>query len=456
MKNRSLRLRLLLAAAISVGLALVLAGFGLVALFDRHVERRVNAELHTFVNQIASGVDFAVGGVPQLNQPLADPRFERPYGGLYWQIVDEHGDAQRSRSLWDYVLQLPAPEGEIGKPQRYALPGPQGKMLHAYERRIVFPATSGDRTLRIVVAVDQHELDNARDEFVEDIAPALSVLALILVAAAWVQVNVGLKPLEAVRQGFAAIRTRRAHRLERDFPDEIMPLVIEVNDLLDVQDQTVERARMRAADLAHGLKTPLTILAHDAEKLRRKGLGEMAGEIEGLVKAMQRHVDHELARVRVAANSRRQEATADLAKVLNGIVGAIKRSPHGEKCAWDLEMEAIGPVAIDANDLTELLGNLVDNAAKWATSEVRIRAAQDGAMAHVMVEDDGPGVPPQAIDELGKRGVRLDERVAGTGLGLAIVRELIEAYGGSLTLSNRALADREVGGFRAEIRLRIA
>lgn len=451
MKNRSLRLRLLLAAAISVGLALVLAGLGLVALFDRHVERRVNAELHTFVNQIAGGVDFAVGGVPTLTLPLADPRFERPYGGLYWQIVDEHGDAQRSRSLWDYVLQLPAAEGEIGKPQRYALPGPQGKMLHAYERRIVFPATSGDRTLRIVVAVDQHELDNARDEFVEDIAPALSVLALILVAAAWVQVNVGLKPLEAVRQGVAAIRTRRARRLERDFPDEIMPLVAEVNELLDVQDQTVERARMRAADLAHGLKTPLTILAHDAEKLRRKGEAEMAGEIEGLVKAMQRHVDHELARVRVAANSRRQAAGADLVKVLNGIVSAIKRSPQGEKCSWDVDVAELPPVAIDANDLAELLGNLVDNAAKWAASEVQIAASQDGAMALVTVADDGPGVPPEALAELGKRGVRLDERVAGTGLGLAIVRELIEAYGGSLVLANR-----EKGGFRAEIRLSLS
>ncbi|MBI2255186.1 MAG: HAMP domain-containing histidine kinase [Proteobacteria bacterium] len=451
MKRRSLRLRLLVAAAVSVGLALVLAGFGLVTLFDRHVERRVNAELHTFVNQIAAGIAFDGDGAPALNRALADPRFDRPYSGLYWQIVDAEGHAQRSRSLWDYVLDLPAPEGAIGHPQRYALTGPQGKMLHAYERRIVFPVTGGDRTLRIVVAVDQHELDNARDDFVEDIAPALSVLALILVAAAWVQVNVGLKPLEAVRQGVAAISTRRAHRLERDFPDEIMPLVAEVNDLLDVQDQAVERARMRAADLAHGLKTPLTILAHDAEKLRRKGEAEMAGEIDGLVKAMQRHVDHELARVRVAANSRRQEATADLVKVLKGIVEAIKRSPQGEKCTWDVAATTLPPAAIDAHDLAELLGNLVDNAAKWASGDVRIRAAQDGAMALVTVEDDGPGVPPEALAELGKRGVRLDERVAGTGLGLAIVRELIEAYGGSLTLANR-----DTGGFRAEIRLRIA
>ncbi|WP_374309629.1 sensor histidine kinase [Dongia sp.] len=449
MSGRSLRLRLLLAAAISVSLALVLAGFGLVALFDRHVERRVNAELHTFVNQIAAGVDFAVGGLPQLNRPLADPRFERPYGGLYWQIVDEAGDAQRSRSLWDYVLQLPAPAEESGRPQRYEIAGPQGKMLHVYERRIVFPAASGERTLRIVVAVDQHELDNARDEFVEDIAPALIILALVLVAAAWVQVNVGLKPLEAVRQGVAAIRTQRARRLEPDFPDEIMPLVNEVNELLDAQDRTVERARMRAADLAHGLKTPLTVLANDAEKLRRKGEGDMAREIEELVRAMQRHVDHELARVRVAAHSRRQAAAADLGKVLRGIVETIRRTPQGEKLSWEVSgAETSAIVAVDAHDLAEMLGNLVDNAAKWASGHVAIRIGREGGMAVATIRDDGPGVPAAATEALGRRGLRLDEAVAGTGLGLAIVRELLDAYGGSLTLANAP-----EGGLVAEMRL---
>ena len=449
MSGRSLRLRLLLAAAISVGLALVLAGFGLVALFDRHVERRVNAELRTFVTQIAGALDFSADGQPQLSRALADPRFERPYGGLYWQIAGEDGPALRSRSLWDYVLPLPAATGEVGHPQRYALPGPQGKMLHVYERRIVFPATSGDRVFRLVVAVDQHELDNARDEFVEDIAPALIVLALILVAAAWVQVNVGLKPLEAVRQGVAAIRTQRARRLEPDFPDEIMPLVNEVNELLDEQDRTVERARMRAADLAHGLKTPLTVLANDAEKLRRKGEGDMAREIEELVRAMQRHVDHELARVRVAAHSRRQAASADLAKVLRGIVETIRRTPQGEKLSWEVSgAETAQMVAVDAHDLAEMLGNLVDNAAKWATGHIAIRIALEGGQAVATIRDDGPGVPAAAIEALGRRGVRLDEGVAGTGLGLAIVGELLDAYGGSL-----ALANAPEGGLSAQLRL---
>ncbi|MBK8160479.1 MAG: hypothetical protein IPK59_17470 [Rhodospirillaceae bacterium] len=209
MSRRSLRLRLLLAAAISVGLALVMAGLGLVALFDRHVERRVNLELHTFVTQIAGAIDFQPDGMPTLSRALADPRFERPYGGLYWQVESGDHPKLRSRSLWDVVLTLPPPDGEIGRPQRYALQGPQGEELHAYERRIVFPQGGTERVLRIVVAVDQQELDTARDAFIADIAPALIVLALILTAAAWAQVNVGLKPLEAIRQGVIAIRATR-------------------------------------------------------------------------------------------------------------------------------------------------------------------------------------------------------------------------------------------------------
>lgn len=451
MSRRSLRLRLLLAAAISVGLALVVAGLGLVALFDRHVERRVDAELHTYVSQIAGAVEFQPDGTPSLVHELADPRFERPYAGLYWQIVPKDATAVRSRSLWDYVLTLPPPAVEIGRPQRYSLAGPEGRPLHAYERRIVFDRNGVEHILRIVVAVDQHELDNARDEFVEDIVPALIVLALILTAAAWAQVNVGLKPLEAIRQGVIAIRTHRERRLARDFPDEIMPLVQEVNDLLEVQEQAVARARMRAADLAHGLKTPLTVLANDANKLRRHGQADMAAEIEGLVRTMQRHVDHELARVRVAANTRRQGGRADMLHGLRGITETIKRSPHGEQLTWYVESGEGITAAIDPHDLAELLGNLVDNAAKWAKTEIHAAVAVDGGMAVAIIRDDGPGVPAEALEDLGKRGMRLDERVAGSGLGLAIVRELLDAYGGSLRLANGPQ-----GGLVAEIRLPLA
>jgi signal transduction histidine kinase len=451
MSRRSLRLRLLLAAAISISLALVVAAVGLISLFDRHVARRVDAELHNFLNQIAAGLEFDADGRPHLAVQLADPRFARPYGGIYWQIENAGSAPERSRSLWDTVLVLPPEEGAPGEARVYALMGPDGTELRAYERRLTFSRNGTDYAPRIVVAVDVQELNAARGDFIADFAPGLAILALVLTAAFWAQVNVGLKPLERVRQAVKAVRAGSARRLSPDVPDEIQPLVGEVNELLSHQEAAVDKARARAGDLAHGLKTPLTVLANDAHKLRGAGQAEMADEIEQLVGRMRRHVDQELARVRIAAHSRRQAGSADLARALTGIAETLKRSPRGETLAWELDLAATGRLAIDPHDLTEILGNLTDNAVKWARETVRMTSAEAGAFAVIRIEDDGPGVPAAALAQLGERGLRLDQQVAGTGIGLAIARELLDAYGGSLTLENRA-----EGGFRAEVRLKLA
>lgn len=455
MTRRSLRLRLLLAAAISISLALIVAGLGLVALFDRHVARRIDAELRTFLNQIVAVLEFDASGAAVVSRPLADPRFARPYGGIYWQIAQDARDPVRSRSLWDTVLDLP-PEGDAaGVPRSYALPGPDASQLRVYERRITFNRDGVERSLRVAVAIDQQELVRARREFGADIVPALALLALVLTAAFWLQVNIGLKPLETMRQAVKAVRAGQTRRLGADVPDEIQPLVSEVNELLNAQEETVERARARAGDLAHGLKTPLTVLANDAHKLRGAGQAEIAGEIEQLVGRMRRHVDHELARVRVAAHTRRHLAqsveSAELARIVTGLAETLKRTPKGETLTWEVEIAPLGPVAVDAHDLTELLGNLIDNAVTWAREKVIVMASRDASFAVIRILDDGPGVPAPALEALGRRGLRLDEQVAGTGIGLAIARELLGAYGGSLTLANRA-----EGGLAAEIRLPLA
>jgi signal transduction histidine kinase len=455
MTRRSLRLRLLLAAAMSISLALVVAGLGLVALFDRHVARRIDAELHTYLDQIVAVLEFDASGEAVVSRPLADPRFARPYGGIYWQIEASDAEPVRSRSLWDTVLDLPPEADETGAPRTYSLAGPDGSELRVYERRITFNRDGVERSLRIAVAIDQAELQDARRDFVADIVPALALLALVLTAAFWLQVNIGLKPLETMRQAVKAVRAGQTKRLGADVPDEIQPLVSEVNELLNAQEETVERARARAGDLAHGLKTPLTVLANDAHKLRGAGQGEIASEIERLVTRMRRHVDHELARVRVAAHTRRHLAqsveSADLARAVTGIAETLKRTPKGETLTWEVEIPALGPVAVDAHDLSELLGNLIDNAVTWAREKVTVVVTRDAAFAVIRIMDDGPGVPAPALEALGRRGLRLDEQVAGTGIGIAIARELLDAYGGSLTLANRA-----GGGFTAEVRLKLA
>jgi signal transduction histidine kinase len=447
MSGRSLRLRLLVAASASISMALVIAGFGMVALFDRHVERRVDAELATYLRQLAGLVVFDAAGEVGLDGDPADPRFDQPYGGLYWQIEDaDRHRVLRSRSLWDQELALPddVPSDIL----TLDAPGPQNSTLRVALRRIQFPAPRGARWLVLAVALDQRGQIEARRDFLTEVAPSLALLALVLIAAAWLQVNIGLKPLEHVRRGMQAIRARAQRRLDGDFPDEIQPLAQEVNELLAVQEAAVERARAQAGDLAHGLKTPLTILAQDARKLKERGETEIGREVEDLTRSMQRHIDRELARARIAANLRAPGANADLPVVLRRVVDAIRRTPRGGAVHWAIDLREHLHLRMDAQDLVELSGNLVDNAAKWAREQASIHLEQRPSEIVIVIEDDGPGVPPDLIASLGERGVRLDESLSGTGLGLAISRDLVTAYGGSLDLSNRA-----EGGLRAEIRL---
>lgn len=444
----SLRLRLLIAASASISLALVIAGFGLVALFDRHVERRIDFELATYLRQLAGLVVFDATGNVDIEGDPADPRFNQPYGGLYWQIEDaDRHRVLRSRSLWDQEIGLP---DAVTSPEIQTLEtrGPQQSRLRVAVRRIQFTTPHGPRWLLVAVGVDQREQIDARQDFLKEVAPSLALLAVVLIMAAWFQVNVGLKPLEHVRRGVQAVRARAQRRLDGNFPDEIRPLAQEVNELLAMQEAVVERARAQAGDLAHGLKTPLTILAQDARKLKERGEPEIGREVEELTRSMQRHVDRELARVRIAANLRGPSADADVPSILRRVVDAIRRTPRGEAVLWSLDLPDHLHLQMDAQDIVELTGNLVDNATKWAREHATIRLEHSQDEVVLTIDDDGPGVPPDLIASLGERGVRLDESRPGTGLGLAISRDLATAYGGHLTLSNLT-----EGGLRAEVRL---
>lgn len=437
MRRRSLRLRLLVASVISIAVALAIAGFGLSALFERHVERRAKAELATYTHQLVASLAFGDGGAVTLSRTLADPRFDQVFSGLYWQLREEGGDLLlRSRSLWDHVLPLPTDTLLPGNVHDHTLPGPQDAELLVQEQLVIYSKPSGQRTIRIAVALDRQEITEASEEFTEEMIPALALLAFVLVAAAWLQVRVGLRPLEAVRRGVNAIRSRRQLRLEGPFPDEVMPLVSEVNDLLEAQENAIERARTRAGDLAHGLKTPLTVLFGDARKLRDRGESEIASEIEELAHSMQHHIDRELTRTRIAREAGREKLEADLGAVVGKLVATLQRTPRGEALAWTLTLPVGLMVAVEPVDLAEVAGNLLENAVKWGKSHVRVSARQDGGSVILSIGDDGKGVPDELIAALGRRGARLDEQVPGTGLGLAIAKEILEAYDGGLELGN--------------------
>jgi signal transduction histidine kinase len=440
MSGKSLRLRLALAATISIALALLLAGFVLSALFERHVNRHVEAELDGWLLRFATEVGFTPEGALQLGQAPGDPRFEQPFSGHYWQIDDDREIAKlRSRSLWDHVISLPKRSGKRHRGSAavhsHLAAGPQESSLLVRERYIAYPSEGQRREVRIMVALDRKQIIDTRRAFAGDITLPLALLAGILMLASLVQIVVGLRPLEALRRSVMAVRSGERKRIEVDEPEEVMPLVAEVNSLLEAQSAAIERARTRAADLAHGLKTPLTVMALDAERLRQKGETALADEIEDLASGMRRHIGRELTRARLDSTAR-VKAPVAVRDVLDGVTRTLSRTPKGAQIKWTVDVPASASAAMREEDLAELIGNLLDNAVKWAESEVRITAAR-GPLA-LVIEDDGPGVTADQLDRLGERGIRLDMGVEGTGLGLAIARDILDAYGGTMAFANRA------------------
>jgi signal transduction histidine kinase len=278
--------------------------------------------------------------------------------------------------------------------------------------------------------------------FAKDLMVALGVLGLVLALATSIQVMLGLRPLAALRQGIADIRSGRSRRLPSEVPSEVLALVEEVNALLEAQDREIERSRGRAADLAHGLKTPLAALAVDAGRLRERGETVLARDIETVGSAMSRHVDRELARARLRGEARHGENVAvELAPLVRSLVTILSRTPTGQQIGFDIDVADGVWLPFDRTDLAEVLGNLLDNATRHARSRVRIVAA---AGEGVSVEDDGAGIDGAARSAVLERGIRLDQRGEGAGLGLSIVQDVLDAYGWSLRLSAS-----ELGGLKA-------
>ncbi|MGB1110822.1 MAG: sensor histidine kinase [Gammaproteobacteria bacterium] len=439
MNPRSIRLRFLGISGLAIALALPIAAFSLVQLFENHVERRIAAELDTYLNQIISSVTLDTEGNVRFDATLPDPRFAKPFSGLYWQIQDEdQAMLLRSRSLWDQRLPLPVDELPAGDIHQHELPGPQGQELLTRERRVILLPDSARRHLRISVAIDHASLTEATQGFAKDMSPYLLGVAIILIITTWVQLRLGLSPLWRIREAVQDIRSGRSKRLQDDHPDEVQPLVEEINALLDAQARSIESARAWTADLAHGLKTPLALLSADAEKLRRMGNPDMAEELDQLAEGIRRRVDRELNRARLQSappsEMRAEAPVCELIECAQRVINAVARTPGAESLDWQFETgdaQTI-PVAMRQNDLTELLGNILENAAKWAQTEVNISVATSDSI-RLLIQDDGPGVPDDKLNQLRERGVRLDENSPGNGLGLAIARDIVDAYGGKLT-----------------------
>ena len=367
MRWGSLRLRLVAGGIVAILVALTIAGAGLILLFERHITRAIADDLDVHIKQLLAGIDADPQGNLVVNRPPTDPRFADPLSGLYWQVADDRGQLLRSRSLWDTTLPLPTDELSPGEIHHHETLGPGKARVLIAERRVLL--TIGERRVpvRVAVAADLARVSAAASAFGKDLSIALAGLGLVLAIATSIQVGLGLRPLDALRRGVADIRSGRRQHLPAGVPAEVLPLVEEVNALLDAQEQEIERSRGRAADLAHGLKTPLAALAADAARLRDRGEQAIAQDIEAVGDAMSRHVDRELARARVRGAARQRDShTTALAPLVRSLIATLSRTPQGDRVTFESKIADNVQIPLDRTDLAEVLGNLLENAARHA------------------------------------------------------------------------------------------
>jgi signal transduction histidine kinase len=444
----SLRFRLLLGTLFWIAATILVAGWGLGNMFRQHVEQQFHAELKTHLDQLTAQLALDDQGRPTLAMPLSDPRLNRPFAGLYWQIDRLAGPGlpaspavMRSRSLWDQVLRVPADAPASGEVHQHRIAGPQGETLGIVERSVRIDALP----LRLIVAADEGLMIEPVERFNKELWLALGVLGLGLALAALVQVFVGLAPLRKLRAALGRVHRGEVQRMEGAFPAEIMPLVEEFNTVLARNAEVVERARTQAGNLAHALKTPLSVLANAAD-----GKDDaLARLVAAQVEMARRQVDYHLARAQAAAAVRLPGARTPLNPVVDGLVRTMRRIHAGR----DLDL-AVQPMPAslafrgEAQDLQEMLGNLLDNACKWASRRVEIDAGIEQGQLVIRVDDDGKGIAAEQREAMLRRGVRADQQVPGSGLGLAIVDDLARMYGGQVVL-----ADSPLGGARAVLTL---
>ena len=452
----SLAARLIAAAAIWTMLGLAVGGFVLSSAFRSAVLNNFDARLSGDMDGLIAAAQPDDDGGVVLQDRFVNHAFDRVYSGLYYEIkpvIAGQPGGQISHSLFDHGL-APTAEVKNGALSYGYAAGPENQELRVLSRRVEFPIAStpdqnDSRAYTFLVAGDLAAVDAESSAFNGTLIWSFVLLGLGLVVAILLQVRIGLLPLRRLKDALHRIRDGKAQQLEGNFPAEIAPLAEELNSLIEHSAEIVARARTHVSNLAHFLKTPLSVLASEADAAQKDhGEGPLSEQVRRQVDVMRRQVDHYLARARAAGSvnvlgnrSQVQPVLHDLARVLTRI-----------HAARDIVIDADCPAAIyfrgERQDLEEMAGNLMDNAGKWAKSRVRVRAQQDGPRLVLTVEDDGPGLSPEDRKRVGERGERLDESVPGSGLGLAIVRDISKLYRGFLLLEAS-----ELGGLKTVLTL---
>jgi len=437
---RSLTARLILVAALGALPVLLIAGASLLWLFFERIESKFDAFLTAYQQQLIAGAEVNAAGELRLSALPADPHFNLPFSGWYWQVSDGARTLAQSPSAGPLQGSDGLPISHFEGAEDWI--GPGEVELRAVARVVRLPES--DRRIRVVVMGPHAEIDQEVLAFGLQLALALGALGLAFLLATALQVRYGLLPLGALRGALHKVRKGTAPRLAGDYPSEVAPLVDELNEVLAHNEALISRARVQAGNLAHGLKSPLTVLRHELTELK-----DERGEIlRDQVAIIGDQVERVLARIRAAGPLSAATGRTRVDRVLQDLAFSLDiiHRERGLTIDLDCPEEALFPG--DAADLAEMLGNLMDNACKWAKSRVRASVAVDGDHLAILIDDDGPGIPSARREAALKRGGRLDQTVPGSGLGLDIVREIAELYRGSLQLE-----DSPRGGLRVRLAL---
>ncbi|WP_295846200.1 sensor histidine kinase [Tardiphaga sp.] len=458
MRASSLATRLFVSATGWVVIILVITGIILSSVYrgatERAFDRRLNLYLRTLVAEVATPPDSPDHETPSLGEPL----FELPLSGWYWEIApvdNDKAEIRASRSLWDKRLPKLEDRGvELtlsGIRQGY-VDGPEEQRLRMVERPVDLGA---DGKFRVSVAGDASEIFEETRTFDYYLGGTFAALSIVLVLTTIFQVRFGLAPLKRISDSIADIRSGRAERLEGEFPVEIAPLARETNALIDANRAIVERARTHVGNLAHAIKTPLSVLVNEAVILQQNGRAgdPFAAKVLEQTEVMRDQVAHHLERARIAARLTVVGTVTEVAPALEALCRTMEKIHRDRDVAIDLEADASARFRGEKQDFEEMAGNLVDNACKWADGRVFIEvlverqgAADPAPMLRIIVDDDGRGLSVTERGQVSRRGQRLDETKPGSGLGLSIVTDLAALYGGSLTLGAAP-----IGGLRAEL-----
>jgi signal transduction histidine kinase len=443
LRTDSLQFRFIASTFLWIVVSLVLTGLMVAGLFRIYMTQQFHDEMQVHIVELEELTTIDRSGQPFLLRRLSDPRFIDLGSGFYWQVRREGYGPVRSTSLGKGNLSGAL---AISAGKRWAITsGPTGQAL---EYGMIRSVKNGGPPIRFSIASDMRLLDEIMTEFEWPLAEALAGFAILMLATGALQIAYGLRPFKRIAAGVAEIRAGRQAVMTGDYPSEIRPLADDLNAMLAANTAIVQRGRLQAANLAHGLRTPLAIMLDEAERLGERGEAESAAALTQECEKMRRQISYHLARARAAAPLPVAGRGAAVDDVVSPIAAALRRLYTHEGITITCSGHTNVTAACDPVDLGEIISNVLDNALKWAKAQVGVSWSSVENKVRIVIDDDGPGIPEAEREKVFAIGERLDAQNEGSGLGLAITRDLVMLYHGKIDL-----AQRPKGGLRVGITL---